>query len=350
MRCPSCFKPVADHEVSCPHCGTSLSLWKPPASHPVAGDESASMVYAGFWARVGARVIDGVITYLAILFVMLLAVLLTGGMDAFSGEQLHSEPPPLFGVLVFAALLIGPWLYFALMESSSWQATLGKRALGMRVTDLHGQRISFAQATGRYFATILCYLTLYIGFLMAAFTHRKQALHDMVASTVVSYRDGKANQTGCLIVAIVTALFFVAWVGILAAIAIPAYQDYVKKGEEAKAAVDAGEQGEGDMAGATTSQSADVVDMANMLATGVEDVYGNSGALPMSMDEMEIEVDESEGLPMGTVGEQGVVTVFTRDGSLSLTMRPTALQDGSLGWQCDSDGFADVASLPERCH
>jgi uncharacterized RDD family membrane protein YckC len=77
------------------------------------------------------------------------------------------------------------WLYSALMERSSKQATLGKMALGIRVTDLDGNRIGFGKATGRYFAKILSALILGIGFLMVAFTQRKQGLHDMLAGTLV---------------------------------------------------------------------------------------------------------------------------------------------------------------------
>ncbi len=80
---------------------------------------------------------------------------------------------------------VAAWLYFALMESSSRQATLGKMLVGIMVTDLDGGRISFGRATGRHFAMILSALTCYIGFVMAAFTERKQALHDMIAGTLV---------------------------------------------------------------------------------------------------------------------------------------------------------------------
>jgi uncharacterized RDD family membrane protein YckC len=77
------------------------------------------------------------------------------------------------------------WLYFSLLESSSWQATLGKKALGLEVTDLAGRRISFGRATGRFFAKYISAIILMIGFLMAAFTEKKQALHDILAGTLV---------------------------------------------------------------------------------------------------------------------------------------------------------------------
>ena len=77
------------------------------------------------------------------------------------------------------------WLYFALMESSNKQATVGKIALNLRVTDMAGNRVSFARATGRYFGKYLSGMIFLIGFLMAAFTSKKQALHDVLADTLV---------------------------------------------------------------------------------------------------------------------------------------------------------------------
>ena len=77
------------------------------------------------------------------------------------------------------------WLYSALFESSPQQATLGKMALGIKVTDLHGNPISFGKATGRHFGKIISGLILFIGFIMVAFTERKQGLHDMMAGCLV---------------------------------------------------------------------------------------------------------------------------------------------------------------------
>jgi uncharacterized RDD family membrane protein YckC len=82
-------------------------------------------------------------------------------------------------------LLVGWWLYFAIMESSAKGATLGKMLLHLRVTDMKGDRISFARATGRFFAKALGILTFYIGFLIAVFTAKKQALHDLISGCLV---------------------------------------------------------------------------------------------------------------------------------------------------------------------
>jgi uncharacterized RDD family membrane protein YckC len=92
----------------------------------------------------------------------------------------------MFGVQIVAVVI--EWLYFAGMESSAGQATLGKRALGIKVTDMSGNRITFGKATGRFFGKILSSLILLIGFLMAAFTQKKQALHDLLAGTLVVNR------------------------------------------------------------------------------------------------------------------------------------------------------------------
>ena len=88
-------------------------------------------------------------------------------------------------VLAYAIAVAGGWLYFSLQECSAQQATLGKRALGIKVTDLEGGRVSFGRATARYFSKILSGLICDVGFIMAGFTARKQGLHDMIASTLV---------------------------------------------------------------------------------------------------------------------------------------------------------------------
>jgi uncharacterized RDD family membrane protein YckC len=121
-------------------------------------------VYAGFWWRVLAWFLDALIISLCRCL---------PGVTA--GDSWFALIPQV---------IIG-WLYFSLMESSRHQATVGKLVCGLRVTDEAGRRIGFARATGRHFAKILDALTLGIGFLMVAFTRRKQGLHDLVARTLV---------------------------------------------------------------------------------------------------------------------------------------------------------------------
>jgi uncharacterized RDD family membrane protein YckC len=146
------------------------------------------MNYAGFWRRVGAYLIDAIL--LGIVTSILGSVLgMPMGMGAMS-SVLSGDPQAIAAAQAggnmgnLLSLIIGV-AYFAGMESSSHQATLGKKALGMVVTDLAGNRISLGRAIGRYFAKIVSAIILCIGFIMVAFTEKKQGLHDMIAGTLV---------------------------------------------------------------------------------------------------------------------------------------------------------------------
>lgn len=140
--------------------------------------------FGGFWIRFGAAILDGLILLVPNLIVQF------GTRAAFGLSLLDADQGPLgpelgASALIMATQIVIAWLYAALQESSSAQATLGKRACGLKVVDLQGQRISFARATGRHFAKLISYCTLMIGFMMAGWTQRKQAMHDMIASTYV---------------------------------------------------------------------------------------------------------------------------------------------------------------------
>ncbi|POZ52300.1 serine/threonine protein kinase [Methylovulum psychrotolerans] len=134
--------------------------------------------YAGFWRRFAAALIDGVV----VLIINVLAYVAIAAGVVFSG---FNEAIMSVSILVCAVNLQLNWLYFAGMESSGYQATPGKLAVGLKVTDLKGRRLSFARASGRFFGKIVSSLTLGIGFLMAGFTQRKQALHDKMAGCLV---------------------------------------------------------------------------------------------------------------------------------------------------------------------
>src|SRR5208337_836771 len=140
--------------------------------------------YGGFWIRVVAAIIDAII-----LRVVVAPVGMIFGGLGLAGRMMGGIPHIGFGLLgggvSFILLIFGSWLYEAFMESSSYQATLGKMIFGMKVTDLNGNRISFGRATGRHFAKWLSGMILCIGYMMVGFTERKQGLHDMLAGTLV---------------------------------------------------------------------------------------------------------------------------------------------------------------------
>jgi uncharacterized RDD family membrane protein YckC len=133
--------------------------------------------YSGFWRRVAASLIDGIVVLLgSVVLGIVLGVLLAAG-----GGR-NKEVAQMFGNLLG---VVTGWLYAALMESSEYQGTVGKMALGIKVTDMYGRRISFGRATGRHFAKILSSLTVFVGYIMVVFTERKQGLHDMIAGCLV---------------------------------------------------------------------------------------------------------------------------------------------------------------------
>ena len=113
-----------------------------------------------------------------------LGIILGVGVAATGADQNPDSSIVTNGASNVISILIG-WLYHSLLESSSWQGTVGKKVLGLTVTDLNGHRISFGRATGRYFGQILSAMICFVGFIMVAFTERKQGLHDMMAGTLV---------------------------------------------------------------------------------------------------------------------------------------------------------------------
>lgn len=129
--------------------------------------------YAGFWLRLTAAVIDGHLWGIAFISVIALALLsiLARPNEPFS-PHCDAQQSALLG-LGMIVLVLGQGLYFAGMESSKNQATLGKQAVGAVVADAGGNRISFGRASARHWAKILSILPLYLGFVMAAFTERQ---------------------------------------------------------------------------------------------------------------------------------------------------------------------------------
>lgn len=157
--------------------------------------EQAGLIYAGFWFRFFAMVIDGIL-FMILFFLVSLSVAAVMTMPPTTVLRLNSEGGRFdvgllmnrTAVFVNTFLLIVWWLYFAIMESSWRQATWGKFIVGIKVTDLEGQRISFGKATLRHFLRYVSAVLLGLGYLMVAFTKKKQALHDILAGCLVVRR------------------------------------------------------------------------------------------------------------------------------------------------------------------
>jgi len=151
--------------------------------------------YAGFGRRLAALLIDSIIlgTVQWIAIMPLLAIFGIGVASNIEAMESMDEAQSMamagsmmaMGFTFQIVFLIIQTLYFALLESSSKQATIGKMVLGIIVTDINGNKLDFAKALVRNLCRIISSAILFIGYIMAAFTEKKQALHDMIASTLV---------------------------------------------------------------------------------------------------------------------------------------------------------------------
>ena len=223
MNCYQCGTENTDNEVFCSKCGNDLrkpiiqrSGSNKPAISATAtvSKSSARVYYAGFWRRFLAVIIDGLI----------LGVVLGIGFGIEFLSKGASRNPNTFSVveIIFNNIgaLIIPWLYFALMESSLKQATLGKMALGIVVTNLDDNRLSFGRASARYWGKIVSCLILGIGFFMAGFTQQKQALHDIMAKTLVINKEEQPTSKKVVAVGVIVGIFPII-IGILSTIVLP---------------------------------------------------------------------------------------------------------------------------------
>ena len=180
MYCTSCGWKNDDQARFCQRCGAALLAASQEPSFQQSIAIAAGVQYAGFWRRFGAALIDGIlinIIYIAIYYICVLIGLSVAEDDDWGWTV-------GFWVGWILAIVLS-WIYYAAMESSSKQATLGKMSLGIVVTDLEGRRISFGKATRRYFGKVISAVILYIGFIMIGFTEKKQGLHDMIAQCLV---------------------------------------------------------------------------------------------------------------------------------------------------------------------
>lgn len=215
MQCRFCGRTNPDQAEVCQGCGSSLlETPTPPAetqpattspatpaspagsapaapATPAAYPSSATAVpprYAGFWRRVAAYLLDYVLlgAVLTVISVLWFYPRIAAALPLDENATLEETMPLFRLVLQLAAIeLVVYWLYYSLMESSRLQATIGKIAMGIQVTDAGGKRISFGRASFRFFGKILSTAIFFIGFIMAGLTSRKQALHDILADTLV---------------------------------------------------------------------------------------------------------------------------------------------------------------------
>ena len=320
MFCPKCGQLNLDKVQTCQKCGARL-----PVSDAAGGAAPAPQavvatgIYAGFWKRFAALILD----YFVVVILAVLAGAIVGLLYGIASSSVNKETAEGLGGLTGLAMW---WLYYALMESSGKQATLGKMALGIKVVDRHGGRISFARATGRHLAKLLSGMILMIGYMMAGFTSRKQALHDMVAGCLVVNRSAseeliqqgvrEAGMPAWAIVLIVLAVS-VFPLAILAAVAIPAYHDFTVRAKVSMA-----------------------VQTGRQATAAIEEFYARNNRLPGDLKEAGVSVSGSqhvESVAMNpTTGAVRVVLTGSSLAGKAIVFEPTREPDGRITWTCGS--------------
>ena len=210
MYCPKCGKETEQSGIFCQSCGANLKDLKETPQKPFLKRRVGPIKTEKF-SGLGGRFLGGLVDLVFLVLFDLMAAAIIGIIswilvrpdpvsesirmlyqyyyhvprtDAY-GHLVNAIVPPQIILSALVLLILVPWIYSAFLESSRNQATLGKLAIGAAVTDMQGNRITFARGSLRFFGKVLCVLTLFIGFLLIAFTTYRQGLHDKIAGTLV---------------------------------------------------------------------------------------------------------------------------------------------------------------------
>jgi len=187
LQCAKCGAELPGGAQSCPACGEQIlssSGTETSGSGPASPSRRLVVVYAGFWLRAVAYLLDSLVIGFVAALAIFLPLMARGAIPADNPWFLYENQSRQV-LAMWLLIFMVTWLYFASFESSAWQATPGKKLLGLRVTDLAGHRVTFTRASWRYLGKLIFGSILFFGFLFAAFTPRKQALYDLTAECLV---------------------------------------------------------------------------------------------------------------------------------------------------------------------
>jgi uncharacterized RDD family membrane protein YckC len=193
-RCASCGSPALPDGEFCLFCGDVLTESGRHLAVRLQGSTTIvptterktteGREYAGFWRRVWAGTIDVSLEILVALLVSFVIDIGFSLMGRVLGIE-HESAAYVTGFTFIVLLAVGGWLYAALSESSRYRATIGKRIMRLQVVNADGGKLNFGQASARHVMKFISLFTLGIGFLMAGWTKRRQALHDIPTDCLV---------------------------------------------------------------------------------------------------------------------------------------------------------------------
>src|SRR5690349_21829823 len=291
----------------------------PTADQPQSAAEPPR--YGGFWVRFGAHFVDNIIVSLISMVSITVLMLVVTGKLGFHGE-------------VWLVTIVIGMFYHAHFISSERMATPGKRLFGLYVTDDQGKRLGLGHALGRHVAAALSWITLGIGFVMIAYSDRKQALHDHKAGTLVYRKPG--NSAGGMIVVSAIVFFLVFGGGLLYWVAMPAMIEFAAKQE---------------MEDLHLSMSANKVP--------IQEYAKKNRAWPTTWEQVESAGGKNPMDKLDNVGKEFIKNVsMEQDASMvaeieiqgkkgKLRMGPQRVGD-RLGWTCNAS--SDVLRfMPENC-
>ena len=314
------FGPVPARRA--PSVAAPATPYQPPAA--VVRDEADAalgddVTYAGFWVRFGALILDNLIVY-AILIVVALVV--GFGVGRLGG----SDWAGIAGMIVWLGFFVVAFFYFTLMESGERGATLGKRAFRLRVvTSAENARIGFWRAVGRFFAHGLSAIVFYVGYLMQPFTQRKQALHDMISGTVVVALAPASR----VMIAVAIIVGLIAPVGIMAAIAVPAYHDYTVRAKVSEALL-----------------------AASPARNAVHTYLSERNAIPKTLAEAGVKVPSSARVQSITIDPRNaaltVTLAFSPLAGRTILLVPERAEGSAINWKC-RPGTTPRKYLPASC-
>jgi uncharacterized RDD family membrane protein YckC len=184
--CPQCETPVSVAQLGPVYVSQSATLPEVVSPGPELSRLPPRPAFAGFWLRALAYLFDTVL--ISLVFGLLASFYPNTFIKFPDAASTSLTSLPQLTPIAFAITITATWFYYTMFEASAWQATPGKRILRLYVTGLNGQRMTFARAAARNLAKIISSLTFLVGYLVAGFTEKKQALHDILASCLVLRR------------------------------------------------------------------------------------------------------------------------------------------------------------------